>query len=186
MRILQVISESILLLFVFLIFFSTSVHSQSVAPVSLEDIASAPATVQHYNLPYPGILPDHPLYFVKSLRDRILLFVTADPVKAVELRRHLADKQLAMGQTLCDKGKIALCIRTIALGEQYLQQAVEQTQKVTLTSAQKIERLEHLSAAVEAHMKSIEQLKETFPQHSDAFNPLLIQLKPLLTSLGNS
>jgi hypothetical protein len=51
---------------------------------------------------------------------------------------------------------------------------------------QKIERLEHLSAAVEAHMKSIEQLKETFPQHSDAFNPLLIQLKPLLTSLGNS
>jgi hypothetical protein len=27
-----------------------------------------------YQLPYPGILPDHPLYFLKALRDRLHLF----------------------------------------------------------------------------------------------------------------
>jgi len=31
-----------------------------------------------YELPNPGLLPDHPLYFFKTLRDTILIITTRD------------------------------------------------------------------------------------------------------------
>jgi hypothetical protein len=49
-----------------------------------------------YSLPYPGILADHPLFIFKRLRDRILDFLIADPVKKTEFYILQSDKYLAM------------------------------------------------------------------------------------------
>lgn len=77
-----------------------------------------------YVLPYPGILPDHPLYVLKKLRDYILEKVIVDPVKKAEFYLLQADKRLAMGVVLVDQNKNTLAESTISKGEKYMEQSV--------------------------------------------------------------
>lgn len=73
-----------------------------------------------YTLPYPGILPDHPLYPFKRLRDAILLLTARDSVKSIDLKRLFADKHLVMAQLLWEKGNFSLSYNTFMQGERYL------------------------------------------------------------------
>ena len=58
-----------------------------------------------YNLPYPGILPDHPLFFLKNIRDKVLELTTRDSLKKAELYLLLADKRVGMAMNLAKGGK---------------------------------------------------------------------------------
>lgn len=89
--------------------------------------AAGPAMVKRveYALPYPGMLPDHPLYNLKRLRDAILERVIAEPVKKAEFFVLQADKRLAMGMTLMEQqGKATLAESTISKGGKYMERAV--------------------------------------------------------------
>lgn len=72
-----------------------------------------------YNLPYPGLLPDHPLYIFKILRDKITEFATRDNLKKAELYLLTSDKRIAMAQTLAKKGRDKLAVETFTKGEKY-------------------------------------------------------------------
>src|SRR3990167_744470 len=61
-----------------------------------------------YDLPYPGILPDHPLYVFKTTRDKILEFFTRGNIKKAELYLLFSDKRAKMSQELAKKGKSKL------------------------------------------------------------------------------
>lgn len=76
-----------------------------------------------YPLPYPGILPDHPLYVFKQIRDQILLLLITNPVRRIEFHILLADKHLNMGIFLVEKGKSKLAVTTISRGVAYLGKA---------------------------------------------------------------
>ncbi len=58
-----------------------------------------------YVLPYPGLLPTHPLYFIKSFRDNIIEMLITDPVSKAEFYVLQADKKLNMGISLHDMHK---------------------------------------------------------------------------------
>jgi KaiC/GvpD/RAD55 family RecA-like ATPase len=79
-----------------------------------------------YQFPYPGILPDHFLYPLKMIRDRIWLFLTTDSLKRAELLLVYADKRLWAAQMLLDKGKEDLAVTTATKAEKYLEQAANQ------------------------------------------------------------
>lgn len=79
-----------------------------------------PTPTLEYALPYPGILPDHPLYFLKAIRDKILLLFTYDHVKRTNLNLLLSDKRLVMGQLLWEKGNADLSTSTFSKAEKYL------------------------------------------------------------------
>lgn len=83
-----------------------------------------------YNLPYPGILPDHPLYFLKQIRDKIMDFLIVDPVRKAEFYILQADKRLSMGITLANDKKNVLSEVTVSKGEKYMSQAVETLAKM--------------------------------------------------------
>lgn len=70
-------------------------------------------------MPYPGILPDHPLYFLKVVRDRIMEFGTRDHLKKAELYLLLSDKRVAMATLLVKKGKERIAVTTLSKGEKY-------------------------------------------------------------------
>ena len=72
-----------------------------------------------YNLPYPGLLPDNPLYLAKTVRDRITDFLTRDNLKKAELYLLYSDKRAAMSLALAHKGKSQLAIDTFIKGEKY-------------------------------------------------------------------
>lgn len=80
--------------------------------------------ISQYVLPYPGILPDHPLYFLKQLRDQILDRLIIDPVRKAEFYILQGDKRLNMGIFLTEKGKAALAVQTIGQGEGFMKKAV--------------------------------------------------------------
>ena len=72
-----------------------------------------------YELPYPGILPDHPLYLLKATRDKMLDVFTRDNIKKAELYLLLSDKRTAMAISLVKKGKDKLALTTMSKAEKY-------------------------------------------------------------------
>src|SRR5688572_7269837 len=59
----------------------------------------------NYYLPYPGILPDHPLYFLKMMRDRVVEWSLFRPERKAEYFMFLADKRIGAGRVLIEGGK---------------------------------------------------------------------------------
>lgn len=88
--------------------------------------ATATPTAQpvQYDLPYPGILPNNPLYFAKQARDWILDKLIMDPVKKTEFYILQGDKRLVMGVDLSASGNRALGEQTISKGEKYMNNAM--------------------------------------------------------------
>lgn len=74
-----------------------------------------------YNLPYPGILPDNPLYFFKIVRDRLTEFGTRDMLKKAELYLLYSDKRLVMAKNLSGRGKDGLAVSTLSKSEKYFE-----------------------------------------------------------------
>jgi len=72
-----------------------------------------------YSMPYPGILPDHPLYFVKAIRDQINLFFIRDHKKKAETYLLYSDKRFTASVLLLENGKEKLALDTLAKGEKY-------------------------------------------------------------------
>lgn len=104
---------------IFFLFNSSVLAVTGVAQSTLPSFVSPTPTVE-YDLPFAGLLPDNPLYPVKALRDRILLFFTNDPVKKLQLKLLFADKRLVMGRLLWEKGNYDLSISTTVKAEKYL------------------------------------------------------------------
>ncbi len=105
----------LLLLLISLIFLGT--------PKSYAQDNATPSSVINvdYPLPYPGILPDNPLYFMKALRDKAVSFFISDPLKKAEFDLLMADVRLNAAQYLFAKGenKYSLAETTISKGENY-------------------------------------------------------------------
>lgn len=91
-------------------------------------IAATPEPTQEkveYALPYSGILPDHPLYILKRLRDYILERVIVEPVRKAEFYILQGDKRLQMGISLADQQKFSLAETTVSKAEKYLEKSLQ-------------------------------------------------------------
>jgi len=123
--------------------------------VKVEAISPAPAIISDYTLPYPGLLPDHPLYSLKVLRDKILIWFTKDDVKLVELNLLMADKRLKMGEVLFEKGNKELALSTISKGEKYFGQAVYRLRTMKNTSKESVNVLQEKLARSSVKHKEV-------------------------------
>lgn len=83
-----------------------------------------------YYLPYPGILPDHPLYWLKMMRDRVQLWLTTKPLAKAEKLLLYADKRLGAGWALIEGNKQELGVTTLTKGEKYLARAIAEADKL--------------------------------------------------------
>ncbi|MBL7159250.1 hypothetical protein ISS85_02145 [Candidatus Microgenomates bacterium] len=117
------------LMTIFLIVVSIFLSSMTV--FAQEEVPEASSSQKiEYTLPYPGILPDHPLYFLKAFRDKILDVLVQDPIKRIELNLLMADKRLNMGACLIEKGKPVLAETTVSKGEKYFLKIIEELQEI--------------------------------------------------------
>lgn len=116
-----------------------------------------------YSLAYPGVLPDHPLYFLKMIRDRIQLLVTRDPLKRAELMLHYADKRIAASLVLAEKGKSGLAVSTAAKAEKYLEQVVGEVEKADSDNKDTSSFYEKLVQASNKHKKVLVGIKSRVP-----------------------
>lgn len=88
----------------------------SVIVVSIVKISAAE---QSYQFLWPGILPDHPLYKMKVLRNKIISKIIYGPIKRIEFDLLMADKTLYASRLLFDKGKLNLAKEAALKGENY-------------------------------------------------------------------
>lgn len=115
-----------------------------------------------YDLPYPGILPDNPLYFLKMIRDRIVGFLISDPLKKAEFDLLQADKRLNAGIYLLDKNKdknARLAQSTISKGEDYFEKAIEKVDQAKKQGLDTKDILRRLSEASKKHQEVLQSLE---------------------------
>lgn len=107
------------------LFSSLSVFAQTIDITESAAPTSAMSKKVRYELPYPGILPDSPLYFLKAARDRVISLLISDPLKKAEFNLLQADKRVNSGVYLVNKNKDELGISTISKGINYFDEALE-------------------------------------------------------------
>jgi hypothetical protein len=120
-----------------------------------------------YELPYPGLLPDHPLYLLKTVRDNALVFVTRDNVSKARLHLEISDKRVRSAEMLAGAGKTALTVTTLSKGEKHFEQAIEslksaKAQGETPTGAV----LDLMKRSNQKHLEVIERIERDLPQGS--------------------
>lgn len=93
--------------------------------INAEDATWARPAIVNYQLAWPGVLPDNPLYRLKVLRDRIVLILLTNPVKRLEAYLLYADKDIYAAQLLQKRGEGDLAKRTALTGENYYTMIVD-------------------------------------------------------------
>ena len=136
---------------------------------------TAPKT--NYNLPYPGILPDHPLYFLKDLKDKLRLLLTFNSEKKARLLLELSDKKIAMALGLVNKSKFKLALKTSLQAEKEFEKLVLLALKnegvkndPSFTSKIKLAHDKHREVILEVAAKA--QLPDDSPLLKDVLNQL--------------
>lgn len=128
--------------------------------------AGGPTPVDYY-LPYPGILPDNKLlYPIKMIRDRILLFLTFDPVQKAERLLLFADKRLNAAKALVEGGKADLGVSTLTKAEKYLERAIAQAEKAKAAGKETTALYEKLAKATLKHQEVLNELSVRLPDQA--------------------
>ncbi|HUW22315.1 MAG TPA: DUF5667 domain-containing protein [Candidatus Bathyarchaeia archaeon] len=126
-----------------------------------------------YSLPYPGILPGQPLYFLKMIRDQIELFLTTEPLKKAEKLLLFADKRISAARVLVEAGKADLALSTATKAEKYLERTVNQAAKARQEGFNIYLFLERLTKATAKHEEVLLGMKERIGDKEEIFNQLL-------------
>jgi hypothetical protein len=111
-----------------------------------------------YLLPAVGMLPDHPLYILKVIAERVELIFTRDPMVQMRLKLLYADKRLSAAEALLDKGKSALAVETAIKGEKYLADATNQMEDLGNQVPRELWQKADKTAAV--HLKALKAMRE--------------------------
>lgn len=146
-------------LLVFLMLPITIQASDASSASALQTTLATPVT---YDLPYPGLLPDNPLYVFKVLRDRLVSFFITDAQKQAEFDLLQADKRLVAAEYLMKEPSRnnQLISQTVSKGENYFADAV-----INITKAQQEGRLvndflDKLSKASIKHQQVLYMLQQ--------------------------
>jgi hypothetical protein len=97
-------------------------------PTGESGLIPAPTPVD-YQLPYPGMLPDNPLYFLKQFRDDVTAFFLSKPIDKADFYLLQSDKNVQASYLLATQhqGKADLSLQTYAHAQSDFEQAIMQT-----------------------------------------------------------
>jgi hypothetical protein len=127
---------------------------QSTSPVNC---APRPQEVNYY-LPYPGILPDHPLYWLKMVRDRIKLDLTKDSLDHYQLLLLYADKRIGAAQVLIEGNKVPLGVSTAVKAEKYIQRVLSEFENLKKAGKTTAMMEDQLVKATAKHQEVLQKL----------------------------
>lgn len=159
---------AVLSLLIFLVSFNISFAKDLLATSSSQEEVN-------YELPYPGLLPDNPLYFLRIIRDKTVGFLISDPFKKAEFDLLQADKRLNAGiylfnSALLNEKKIKLAISTISKAENYFEQALDKIGEAKMQGRNISEMEGKLRNALKKHKQELEFLaKKASPNFAVGF-----------------
>ena len=127
-----------------------------------------------YSLPYPGMLPDHPLWSLKVFRDRLILFLVRGPSDRANRLLFLADQRLVMAKYLCSKGGFSSCVVTAHKAEKYLVSALVSGRDAEVRGYNMDGFFETIAKASLVHRELLERMMARVPDTAKpVFNEML-------------
>ena len=161
---------------------SLAVDSAKFTVPAEASVSAAPRV--SYSLPYPGILPDNPLYKLKMMRDRVWDFLTTDPVGRSNLFLLYADKRLGAGRVLIEGGKESLGFSTLTKGEKYLEKALLEAEKAQKEGKNISGMVDKLKNAAAKHEEVLVELQSNLNSDGkSAMDNLLVSTRNLETKV---
>ena len=129
-------------------------------------------------------MPDHPLYFIKAIRDRIIDFLIADSLKKADFLLLSADKRLASAAVLVEKGKPELAETTASKGQVYLARSISEVEKAKSEGKETTTFITKLTSAIEKHEEVVRDIvTKTNGPVKDRFTAMLDELNKQRKSL---
>lgn len=155
--------KRVLLLVFFLIFLSSGLSIK--AQETDEKLAAEKELAQRvdsYQLPYPGLLPDNPLYPVKMVRDQVIRVLIGDSLKKAEFDLLTAEKRFSAGMALLEQstGKETLAQSTLSKGQNYFEDAIESAIKAEKEGQEIAIVAEHLFLSAKKQKKIVAELQK--------------------------
>lgn len=145
----MMIRQFFVIVLIFLIFPSVS-YGQEASPT--------PKPVE-YTLPYPGLLPDHPLYFLREVRDSLQNFFVSNPLRKAEFYLLQADKDISASSMLSQKKRTAaLAGATANESQNHFEKAIDAVKDAKKQGLDTQEIAKKLVQANEKHQEIIKQM----------------------------
>lgn len=163
--------------------FFGNTRAQSPTPEKTIKPTPTPKTID-YNLAYPGMLPDSPIYKLKVLRDKITEKLISDPAKKVEFYLLQTDKQILAASMLADKKEVSLAKETALKGENNYSKLVYEYQ--TLNRKPNKTEFNKLKLAALKHQEVLNNIiKKVSNQDKKTFNDVIYFSQVNLQNVNN-
>ncbi len=148
-------------IYVVILFICIGICFYAISIGNVYAVSTAPIKDVQYDLPYPGILPDNPLYVLKVIRDKFIIFLISDPIKKSQLELLQADKRLNAAVLLHNEHKQndILVISTASKAENYFNEAID-TASLAKSEGLNIDTLQsRLTLASQKHYEVLRQIE---------------------------
>jgi hypothetical protein len=134
--------------------------SPSVSP-QMSPIVTIENKEIQYDLPYPGLLPDSPLYSLKVFRDKLVEFFISDPSKKADYELLQSDKRINASVYLSNEKPVndALISSTISKSINYFEQAITQSKLAQKQGNDMKSFMQHLHTASQKYNSIFLQLE---------------------------
>jgi len=172
-----------------------TVYAEDEPEVMLEETASPSGDIMDtpqeltsdYYLPYPGILPDHPFYWAKMIRDRLKLWSTSDPLSKANLMLLYADKRIGAAQALASGNKLPLAQSTANKAEIYLSRVAATLSSLDISDQAVKQAWETLYLSSNKHKQILENILQSAPDPLKAgLNQSLVLAEQVVATSQNS
>src|SRR3990167_7791207 len=141
--------------------------SPILAPQRTPELESTPST--EYILPYPGMLPDNPIYKLKTARDRLLIMFISSPANRADKYISLADRLFVEALKVAEKDKISLAVHTAFKAEHQMTLAVSSI--VNIDSPEQFKEIkEKTLLASQKHRELLAGIADRVKSDNDAAN----------------
>lgn len=129
-------------------------------------LLSGAVLAQGDNLPDPGMLPDHFLYFLKTWGEAIGTFFTFGDIPKTERHLLLAERRIAEANALAEKGKPEVAERALERHREQLNRALEKAEQAKQKGIDADEVLIKISQATLRHQAVLAEVYEKVPEEA--------------------
>jgi hypothetical protein len=136
-------------------------HYSFLSPVQTfaQDSFTTPPASAPYEMTYPGILPDHPFYFLKVAKDNVIGFFKGDPLDRASFSLLQADKYMtASHMLLTQKKNSELAFSSLQRSQDYLEEAIKQTDAAKKEGVGTQEISQKIKVETKKHTMMMEEL----------------------------
>lgn len=114
-----------------------------------------------YTLPYPGLLPDNPLYPLKAFRDKVISMFISDPLKKAKFDLLQADKRINASLYLYNQrhDKEDIISSTISKGENYFEDGIGQIRQAKMQGEDDHDIIRLFSKSSQKHIEVLRMME---------------------------